>query len=430
MCVIIFKDYEKSVPEYLFDNSFRINSDGIGLYATNGTDEVIEKSMTYYNFKETIEKYNDPAWRTVYHFRKTTAGLSDLKNCHPFNVGNGFQLFHNGTVYSLSLDKRYSDSNLFAKTIGMVKNFRGNLKAIKNIVECLDVSRFLVIDKSDYVIINEDDGIWKEGVWYSKRDVLDCKPLNNKVFVYGTLKDGGSNNYFMKRGAKYVGDAETCSKFPMIIKGLPYVINRQGEGNTIKGEYYMVDDSTLERLDGLEGHPSFYKRVKQNIRVKINTGNSVHFKYETAWIYMVDDSYLTKNPGAMWVDFYDAKANRWGAFGDYKREDDDFDMLYNCDEICDFCLKSKKDVTYDSFLGKYVCADCSFEYYDRIGDDHKAYDDMEDEKTEKTLEILDNIISSLGYGTSFSVELWERLSVSQRALVEEEYFYETGEYVE
>eukprot|EP00854_Cymbomonas_tetramitiformis_P013853 gene13853-16369_t len=40
--------------------------------------------------------------------------------------------------------------------------------------------------------------------------------------------------------------------YPAVVKGT----------NKIQGEVFEIDDSTLERLDELEGHPEYYVRVK------------------------------------------------------------------------------------------------------------------------------------------------------------------------
>lgn len=80
------------------------------------------------------------------------------------------------------------------------------------------------------------------------------------VFVYGSLMRGLFNSKLLD-GSKLLGKHETDPKFKMFNLGMfPGVT---GGGDTpIKGEVYEVDSETLNSLDILEGHPTFYKRTK------------------------------------------------------------------------------------------------------------------------------------------------------------------------
>ncbi len=81
------------------------------------------------------------------------------------------------------------------------------------------------------------------------------------VFVYGTLKRGFSNHYFLE-DAKFIAQVTTKDKFPMvnIIKAYPYIINDTRNGHNIEGELYKIDEIILTKLDMLEGYPEHYDR--------------------------------------------------------------------------------------------------------------------------------------------------------------------------
>ena len=83
------------------------------------------------------------------------------------------------------------------------------------------------------------------------------------VFVYGTLKRGFSNHYFLE-DAKFIAKATTKEKFPMvnIIQAYPYIINDVGNGHNVEGELYKIDDVILGKLDVLEGYPEHYDRCR------------------------------------------------------------------------------------------------------------------------------------------------------------------------
>lgn len=81
------------------------------------------------------------------------------------------------------------------------------------------------------------------------------------VFVYGTLKRGYGNYMRLLEGhAEFVGEARTRPEFTMLhLGGFPGIIPN-GE-TAISGEVFRVDPRVLARLDGLEGHPNFYRRT-------------------------------------------------------------------------------------------------------------------------------------------------------------------------
>ena len=89
----------------------------------------------------------------------------------------------------------------------------------------------------------------------------------NPVFVYGTLRKGGSNHFRMS-GTDFVGGGKISGRmyridwYPALLCG--------GEAS-VKGELYRVSDSTLEALDRFEGitpdatEPREYRRVKTSV---------------------------------------------------------------------------------------------------------------------------------------------------------------------
>lgn len=77
------------------------------------------------------------------------------------------------------------------------------------------------------------------------------------IFTYGTLRKGRNNHGFLK-GCKYLGEAYTSTEYSLIVSGLPYLVERPGDG--CLGELYEVDQKSLKYIDRLEGHPDFYER--------------------------------------------------------------------------------------------------------------------------------------------------------------------------
>ena len=104
-----------------------------------------------------------------------------------------------------------------------------------------------------------------------------------KVFVYGTLKRNNSNNYLLKT-ARFACEAFSRDKYVLYSGGYPLAVHesrneREELALPIIGEIYEgVDRTTLQRLDGLEGHPNFYQRFLRTF----NLGNGAEDK---AFIY-------------------------------------------------------------------------------------------------------------------------------------------------
>ena len=97
------------------------------------------------------------------------------------------------------------------------------------------------------------------------------------VFVYGTLKKGYYNHYFLK-DSKFIDEAITKEKYALYFLKYPYVI-KNAKISQIYGEVYEVDDTTLIDLDFLEGHPNFYRRELIPV-ILLNKNKTVD-----AWIY-------------------------------------------------------------------------------------------------------------------------------------------------
>ena len=102
----------------------------------------------------------------------------------------------------------------------------------------------------------------------------------DKVFVYGSLKSGGSVrglNQF--EGATIVGKAKTLyPDYNMIDLGSFPGVTKNGEKH-IQGEVWQVDEEVMEELDAIEGYPNFYNReVTQTSQGK-------------AWMYYLEKEY-------------------------------------------------------------------------------------------------------------------------------------------
>jgi gamma-glutamylaminecyclotransferase len=89
------------------------------------------------------------------------------------------------------------------------------------------------------------------------------------VFTYGTLLKGEVNHHLLAQ-ARFVAEGRTEPCFELFDLG-PFPAMSAGGETAVLGEVYAVDETTLARLDRLEGHPSFYQRTQ----IRLDGGQEV-----------------------------------------------------------------------------------------------------------------------------------------------------------
>ncbi len=121
---------------------------------------------------------------------------------------------------------------------------------------------------------------------------------SNKVFVYGTLKEGFYNHGRLKDSEKLY-DAETIKTWAMIGRKMsyPYLITEDAEGSFIQGEVYEVDASVVRSLDALEGYPHHYNKKLIEVHNENYEMEKVWAYYDETQPYQLEDliSNFTKN---------------------------------------------------------------------------------------------------------------------------------------
>jgi gamma-glutamylcyclotransferase (GGCT)/AIG2-like uncharacterized protein YtfP len=85
--------------------------------------------------------------------------------------------------------------------------------------------------------------------------------VNSLLFVYGTLKRGGSNHRHLE-GQTFVGVACTWPGFLLYdLGGYPGIAPAPADLDGVTGEVWRVDPAALARLDVFEGVPAgLYRR--------------------------------------------------------------------------------------------------------------------------------------------------------------------------
>ena len=107
---------------------------------------------------------------------------------------------------------------------------------------------------------------------------MDKDNVLERVFVYGTLKKGHSNDVYLKDSV-FVGEGAINKGYGLYVFGLPFLV-KDDKGLGCYGEIYLVSKETLNDLDVLEGHPSIYKRELLDI-IELDTGHKLK-----CWCYI------------------------------------------------------------------------------------------------------------------------------------------------
>ena len=349
MCIIIVKKKGLKVPTDVLQTSSKINPHGLGVVWLD------DYSVSYHSSAE--YKILNTERPFIAHFRYATVGAINKANTHPFVCGSNTNelLMMNGTIRGLG-NKRESDSKVLAKSLGVIP--RNLWKKELEQYDC----RFVTVNtrNKSYQIYNRKDWHQRDGIWYSKSNVLET----NYVAVYGTLKKGYNNYWnYLSGVSSFVGSGTTKDRYPLIIQGLPYLIKKIGVGHNVSVDVFRVTDETLARLDRLEGHPNWYRREQININIK---GKKV-----LAWIYFniretienktYHKSYIQKplnNKKIQNTTLFSEHFN----FNIFEVDDiEDWDDEFNVANETPMCVACYNDLQFDSF-SNYYCNQCNTWY--------------------------------------------------------------------
>jgi len=112
-------------------------------------------------------------------------------------------------------------------------------------------------------------------------------PSQPKLFVYGTLRSGGSHEMarLLRANSVYIGSAELPQSHLVNVGRYPGAVRAAGEKSTVKGDLFqLTDPDVLRRLDRYEDcdlrapkASEFYRRQRL---VRLRNGRRTR-----AWVY-------------------------------------------------------------------------------------------------------------------------------------------------
>ena len=202
MCIAILRPAKtRVITDEELENSKRNNSDGFG-YSFVAHDPkkkedyvIVRTFMDFEKFKSKLREDEKVHIHTPFmiHFRATSAGSSNLANCHPFSVSRYQSMCHNGTLFTVGIKETRSDTNIFNEEVLSVlpPDWLEN-EGIKFLVESFVSPGKIIILNSDmsYFIFGEKSGHYFDGIWWSNNDYKVFRrnqPIYNYNNIYGGI---------------------------------------------------------------------------------------------------------------------------------------------------------------------------------------------------------------------------------------------------
>lgn len=172
MCLAIVQPAGKDIPIGNLQAGWIANNDGAGYaFVRDGKVHIRKGFMKLKEFlpSYTADRKDCPESVFLVHFRITSMGDRSEANTHPFPIDGG-ALIHNGTLTGTgaTYGSGPSDTKLFAERFS--KHLSWNFVTAhrpKWDDACRNSKIALLYDDNSYQIINEQDGKWDDGVWYS-----------------------------------------------------------------------------------------------------------------------------------------------------------------------------------------------------------------------------------------------------------------------
>lgn len=205
MCIAIIKPKDKHISDEALKNCYERNPDGAGLaFAKNGKLYIMKGIFNKDEFVKAVQYYEkEQEGAMLIHCRIGTSGLKDKENCHPHVINNKLVMIHNGIIrIDVPANSKVSDTVIFAQEYlrSLPDNFIKNPYIMKLIQMAIGSNNKLAFlnEKGEYAIVNENQGVWDDGVWYSNETYKTPKITYN----YGWNSDY-EYNYMDIYGNKY-----------------------------------------------------------------------------------------------------------------------------------------------------------------------------------------------------------------------------------
>ena len=199
MCVIALSPRDVRVDKSTLEDMWDCNNDGGGISFIDETNTLrTYKSMDKNDFIEIALRTIDKYYRTspiLIHCRIATHGSVCIENNHPFHVDNHTVMAHNGIIDCVEVpeNSNLSDTRMFINTWlrYLRPTWLDDVSMREYVGEIIGWSKLAFITtnqnlRESYYIINEDEGTWIDGTWFSN---------TNHCAVPGSVINYQTGNY-------------------------------------------------------------------------------------------------------------------------------------------------------------------------------------------------------------------------------------------
>ena len=174
MCIAIVKTKEGTITDETLRACFQTNPDGAGIaFAKEGKLYYLKGIFNEDEFVRIVRQYEQEAQGAMLiHCRIGTSGMKDKLNCHPHVVNPYCVMIHNGILdIDVPKDSKVSDTVIYTEEVlkKMPERFMDNEAILRLISSDIgERNKFCFLnEKGEYAIVNEKEGEWENGVWYS-----------------------------------------------------------------------------------------------------------------------------------------------------------------------------------------------------------------------------------------------------------------------
>lgn len=198
MCLLITKPEGAEIPLEHLQNGYDNNSHGCGIaYPSNGRI-VVRKGADWKAEDIAAELKKIGSAPALVHFRYMTHGSRVNENTHPFLLpGNVWGAAHNGIIRIPGMQERKdeSDTRAFLRSFvsPAIKHLRDKdvQEALAKMIGSGNKIALLHADGT-HIILNESQGIWDEGIWYSNNQYS----YSMEAYYSNQWEDDYSGKYF------------------------------------------------------------------------------------------------------------------------------------------------------------------------------------------------------------------------------------------
>lgn len=209
MCLIIVKPASVDFADNWLRDFWLSNRDGVGIMRMDGIAVDVRKIVAP-SCDEWIQFYNDFARgrECVIHLRMRTHGRIDADNTHPYYIGRGYYLVHNGVLASgNAADRSKSDTWHFIKDV-IKPALRNNSRVLENALFLKEIAgkigpsnRMVVLGPNGISkILNKSSGVVWRGAWFSNTYAWSAPLIGDKIvqradvqpphrFGWGAMRD-------------------------------------------------------------------------------------------------------------------------------------------------------------------------------------------------------------------------------------------------